>query len=234
MVALALVPHKWQGGGDVVELVGNEAWTLELRGRLPVTAAEPRAAGLPLRELGGRVEVGLLVLAMEGLGSSRLPGPRLSYHEALWRVGVVLDDVPGWLGLACDLDRALVGALGRMLIRYPVRRARIGREDDGEAWTLRVRAGGATLALRATPGDEVPPALRPRPLVVGRAGRWHRVPWREDPAAWRRAASIEVLEDGLSARTLGAAVEWDEEAVAHRGRIHRCGLATRWRPATEP
>lgn len=227
--------HTGRGGGTVhpgvvVELTGTEAWTLELVGRVPRAAVERVAAGLPLRETAEGVEVGLLVFGMQGLRPARLPSPGFDYGEALWRIGVDLDDVPGWLGHTCDLDRALVGMLGRVLVRYPVRRAGVEHDDDGERWRLGVTAAGARLGLDATPGDDVPPAVRPRPIVVRSGARWFRIPWREDPASWRRTATIDVREDGLSATTLGAAVQWSSEAVAHRGRVHRCGLARRWRP----
>jgi hypothetical protein len=215
-----------------VELAGTEAWTLELTGRVPRGAVEHAAAGLPLRETAEGVEVGLLLFGMRGLGVVRLPGPRFDYGEALWRLGVDLDDVPGWLGHTCDLDRALVGVLGRVLVRYPVRRARIEHADDGERWSVVVEAAqGRRLRVDAVPSEDGPPATRPRPLVVGRDGHWSRIPWREDPAGWRRTAAIEVREDGLSAATLGGAVRWSARALVHRGRVHRCGLARRWRPA---
>jgi uncharacterized protein YqjF (DUF2071 family) len=215
----------------VVELLGTEAWTLELVGRVPRTAALRVAAGLPLRETAEGVEVGLLVFGMQSLRPAPLPGPGFDYSEALWRIGVDLDDVPGWLGHTCDLDRALVGVLGRMLVRYPVRRAAVEHEDDGERWRIAVTAAGARLAVEATPGDDVPLAVRPRPIVVRSGERWFRIPWREDPASWRHVATIDVREDGLSAATLGAAVEWSGKAELHRGRVHRCGVARRWRPA---
>ena len=213
-----------------MELSGTEAWTLELGGRVPRAAVEGVAAGLPLHETAEGVEVGLLVFGMHELRPTRLPGPGFDYAEALWRIGVELDDVPGWLGHTCDLDRALVGLLGRVLVRYPVRRARLEHEDDGERWRVTVSAAGARLSVEATPGDDVPPAVRPRPIVVRSGKQWFRIPWREDPASWRRVATIDVREDGLSAATLGATVRWTGEAELHRGRVHRCGMARRWRP----
>lgn len=223
-VVVARCPH--------VELRGTEAWTLELTGRLPRAAVETMAAGLPLRETAEGVEVGLLLLGMRGLRPTRWPMPGFDYGEALWRIGVDLDDVPGWLGHTCDLDRPLVGVMGRVLVRYPTRRATIEHDDDGERWRISVQAAGAQLTVEATHGDEVPPAVRPRPIVVGRGGRWHRIPWREDPASWRRIASVHVVEDGLVPATLGAPARWGSEAVLHRGRVHRCGIARRWSPAT--
>jgi uncharacterized protein YqjF (DUF2071 family) len=213
-----------------VELSGTEAWTLELLGRVPRAAVERVAAGLPLRETAEGVEVGLLLFGMQGLRPTRLPAPAFDYGEALWRIGVDLDDVPGWLGHTCDLDRALVGVLGRVLVRYPARRARIEHDDDGERWQVAVAAAGARLCVEATPGDDVPPAVRPRPIVVRGGQRWFRIPWREDPASWRRVATVSVRQDGLASATLGAAVQWSGEAVVHRGRVHRCGVARRWRP----
>jgi uncharacterized protein YqjF (DUF2071 family) len=213
-----------------MELSGTEAWTLELSGRVPRATVERMAAGLPLRETAEGVEVGLLVFGMEGLRPTRLPVPGVRYGEALWRLGVDLDGVPGWIGHTCDLDRVLVGLLGGALVRYPVRRARIEHDDDGERWRITIGAAGARLVVEATPGDAVPPAVRPRPLVVRSGARWFRIPWREDPASWRRVTPVVVHEDGLSAATLGGAVAWSDEAVAHRGRVHRCGLARRWRP----
>jgi uncharacterized protein YqjF (DUF2071 family) len=215
-------------GDAAVELFGTEAWTLELSGRVPRAAVERVAAGLPLRETAEGVEVGLLLFGMQGLRPARLPGPGFDYGEALWRIGVDLEDVPGWLGHTCDLDRALVGVLGRMLVRYPVRRARVEHEDDGERWRVALTAAGARMTVEATPSDDVPPAVRPRPLVVRGGTRWFRIPWREDPASWRHGATITVREDELSAATLGAGVRWSAEAVVHRGRVHRCGIARRW------
>lgn len=212
-----------------VEFYGTEAWTLELTGRVPRTALSVAAGGLPLRETAEGVEVGLLVFGMQGLRPARLPSPGFDYGEALWRIGVDLDDVPGWLGHTCDLDRALVGVLGRMLVRYPVRRAAVEHEGDGERWRVAVTAAGARLAVEATPTDDVPPALRPRPIVVRSSEQWFRIPWREEPASWRRVATIDVREDGLSTATLGAAVQWSRKAELHRGRVHRCGVARGWR-----
>jgi uncharacterized protein YqjF (DUF2071 family) len=214
----------------IMELYGTEAWTLELAGRLPRAAVERVATGLRLRESAEGVEVGLLLFGMRGLRAARLPSPGFDYGEALWRIGVELDDVPGWLGHTCDLDRALVGMLGRVLVRYPARRARIEHEDDGERWRITVAAAGVRLVVDATPGDDVPLAVRPRPIVVRSGERWFRIPWREEPASWRRVASVCVREDGLVPATLGAAVQWSSEAVVHRGRVHRCGVARRWRP----
>lgn len=215
-----------------VELRGTEAWTLELAGRVPRAAVERLGAGLALRETAEGVEVGLLLCGMQGLRPARSPGAGFDYGEALWRIGVDLDDVPGWLGHTCDLDHALVGVMGRWLVRYPTRRARIEHDDDGERWRVAVQAAGARLAVEVVPDDAVPPAMRPRPIVVSQGGRYYRIPWREDPAPWRRAAALRVVEDGLVLPTLGGPVQWSSEAVVHRGRIHRCGVAKRWRPAT--
>src|SRR4051812_25888481 len=104
------------------ELSGVEAVTLELRGSLAAEDARRllSAARLdPAPYAPGRVEVGLLVFEMRGLGLRGVPGPRFDYREALWRVGVLHEGERGWLGFCCDIDHALVRRAGALVIRYP-------------------------------------------------------------------------------------------------------------------
>ncbi|MCA9706746.1 MAG: DUF2071 domain-containing protein [Myxococcales bacterium] len=215
-----------------MQLVGVEAWTLELRGRLPLEAARRQVAGLSLLERDGEAELDLLVFGMTGLHVRGVPWPRFSYREALWRIGVRLHGEPAWFGHTCDLDRPLVSALGRVMVRYPVRRAAIEREGGGEeggegsepAWRISIEAG-AGLRITARPTAQAPPPVPPRPIVVGAQRRCFRIPWREDPAPYRRRAEIDVAHDALSEATLGAPVRWDSHGLLHRGRVHRCGIA---------
>lgn len=204
-----------------LELRGTEHLTWEIEGRLAPAHARPRApATLELERDEGGVVVSLLAFDMLGLRpAARLPG--LSYREALWRIGVRLRGELAWFGVACDLDRRLVAAFGRWMVRYPVRHAAIELAED----SLRVAFGEQLLSFGARPlAVEDPPPVPPRPLLVADRGRLYRIPWREEPAPRRWFAAIDPREHSLASATLGP-VRWSARALLQRGRIHRCGLA---------
>jgi hypothetical protein len=207
----------------MIELRGTEAFTVELTGTLAVDDARALAASLPLAlRPDGRAEVGLLLFQMRGLGLGALPGPRLDYGEALWRLGVIVDGAPGWFGLCCDIDHPLVRRTGALLVRYPVRAARFA--FDAEAGSAQVDAAAGTLRVTADLTAEAPAAEPPRPLLVRDGGRLFRIPWKEEPAPFRRRATASV-RGALGERTLAPSLGWDAAALVHRGRVHRCGLA---------
>lgn len=212
-----------------VELSGIEAATIELAAS--IAEADARALLLssrlaPAMREDGRVEASLLVIEMRGLGLSSLPGPRFDYREALWRMGVMHEGARAWLGLRCDLDRALIRGTGALLIRYPVRRAEIDIEHEGERWSTAVTAGGASFEARLDLDAESPSPEPPRALLVEHSGHLYRVPWREDPAPFRRRADAAVTGD-LGTQTFARSLLWDRAALVHRGRVHRCGFAQR-------
>ena len=213
----------------LLELRGTEALTLELRGTLDPDRA--RALVAPWRPIvsDDGAELELLVFDMRGLRPKGLPGPRLDYREALWRIGIEHDGAPAWLGHTCDLDHSLVRALGRYLVRYPVRTATFDLEGDDPV-TIRVAASGHALSVSAGATAEVPPAEPPRPIVVRSGPRAYRIPWREDPTPDRHRARVTVEQDDLSVVTLGVPVAWAPTGLLHRGRVHRCGLARALRP----
>lgn len=212
-----------------MELRGEEAATLELEGTLaPGDARGKVPATLELEERDGRAVVGLLMFQMKGLRPAVMPGPAFDYAEALWRIGVVLNGVPAWFAVACDLDHPMVRRLGRWMIRYPTRQASMhGAAGDPATWTV-LGNGAAFRATAWSKGEDVP-AVAPRRALVGSATALYEVPWREEPAPWRRAAKVEVIDDALTVATLGGVVRWAGEGLLHRGRIHRCGLARKLR-----
>lgn len=205
-----------------MELRGTEERTLEAAGTISRAAAEALLpAGLPAEDSNGRTPVSLLVFQMRGLTLRPLRGPGLDYGEALWRVGCRWEGQGAWFAVACDLGSAVVRALGARLVRYPVRRGRLLLTD----FSAEVSAEGRATKLRAHAIDASPAPVPPRAVLVRAQSRLYRIPWREDPAPFRREARLEVLEDALSAVTFGEAAAWDERGLLHRGRVHRCGLA---------
>lgn len=207
------------------ELRGTEALTIELKGTLDVAEARELAGAARLDfELDpeGRVVVGLLLFDMRGLGARGLPGPRFDYREALWRLGVVRDGAPSWLGVCCDIDHPIVRRTGALLVRYPVREASFVFED----WTARVEAREGSLQVTARPAADEAPVVAPRPTFVRAGEQLYRIPWREEPAPFRRHASASV-SGALGATTMGGSLRWEPAAMVHRGRVHRCGLAAR-------
>jgi hypothetical protein len=214
-----------------LDMVGTEEHTVELTGRMPAERARGLTGpGMVLRLDGGAAVVGLLLIRMRRMVvrafGTPLPAPPADYGEALWRIGV-LDGGggPAWFGVTCDLDGEVVRHAGRLLVRYPVRPARIGFTPTQDGCAVEVGAAGHQLRVQARARAEQPP-LPPWPLFVRSAGKVWRIPWSEEPAPWRRTAVLEVSDTGLAMVTLGAPVTWGPGLV-HRGRIHRCGLAVR-------
>lgn len=217
-----------------MQLIGTEAHTLELEGSIPLAAAA-RLLPAPLRPEAidaDRARVALLLFAMQGLRPRGLPAfLGSSYREALWRVGAMLDDQPVWLASACDIDRAHVRRLGAWLVRYPVVAARIS-----EGWSVETAHG--RFEAEAAPLDEAQPEpVPPRRALVREGDRVWEIPWREDPGPWRRAARFEVREDARARAAFGLApgepLEWTGGLLL-RGRVHRCGVAARFRVDSRP
>ena len=206
-----------------MEFRGEETTTLELLGALALPTARGLVpSALALEEADGRAVVGLLLFQMRGLGLRGVPGPSFDYSEALWRIGVVVDGQPAWFAVACDLDHLAVRAMGRLMIRYPTRAAAIAW-TAGDSVTLEVGNPLGAFHVSARPEGSEVASVPPRRAFVG-GGSLYEVPWREEPAPFRRVASVEVLDDSLTLATLGE-VSWRRNALLHRGRIHRCGLA---------
>ena len=199
-------------------LRGTEADTLEIRGVLS-EGARPEIPA-PLVLAGDRIEVDVLFFAMHGLALRGLPRPAFDYTEALWRVGVESEGKPAWLAVACDIDRALIRALGRRIVRYPTRVA-----SFGERWSVETSAG--KLAVHVDEGSESPAAVPARRTFVRDRGRLYEIPWEEIAAPERHIASVVVTTDSLSELTFGTKVTWAKSALVHRGRTHMCGIAKR-------
>ncbi len=206
-----------------MELSGTEAYTLEITGSIVDAPRVP--GGLELIRCDGAVEASVLFFAMRGLGMTEPVsiGPRFDYGEALFRIGVVFDGRPAWLAVACDLDRSVVRSLGGVLVRYPVRAARI----EVSAARASSRSGAGEIDVGIGARGESPAPVPPRPLLVPDEGRLYRIPWREDPAPVRHIVDVDVRLDSLSRATFGAAATYDAKGLAHEGRVHRCGIATR-------
>jgi hypothetical protein len=207
-------------------LTGTEVWTVELSGSVPRSAVESAASGFELVEMADGVEVGLLAFGMRGLRLDAMPLMGFDYAEALWRIGIRVNDKPAWLAHTCDLDRPMVRAFGRRFIRYPARAAQIEGQWDEQDWRLQVRATEA-LSARLQASGCTPEPTPPRPVFVRDAGRSFTVPWAEDPAPYRQSATLTEIEDDLAAATLGGPVQWTKSALVHRGRTHHCGFARR-------
>jgi hypothetical protein len=205
-------------------LFGTEAQTLEIGLSLdPDHACALAGPALePLVEAGG-ARGDVLLFTMRGLHLYGLPRPRFDYTEALFRLAVHFGDDLAWLGLACDLDTGTMRRLGRWLVRYPVRPAVF--ELDAERFA--VTAAEARLEVHATPTEDEPDAVPARPLLVRDGAHLYRIPWREEPAPWRRTATCRVVDDGLAQLTFGVPVRFEPLGLVHRGRIHHCGLANR-------
>jgi hypothetical protein len=212
-----------------MELAGTEAHTVEIGGELELEAAARHLGGqLEIRRgPEGGAEVSVLFFAMRRLGmvSPVRAGPRFDYDEALWRIGVVHEGAPAWFAVACDLDSAAVRGMGALLVRYPVRAAYL----DISGVAAYARAEARAIAVRVGPEKAAPEPVPPRPLFVGSGRALFRVPWREDPAPFRREVELQVADAGLTGTTFGGEVTWSRTGLVHRGRTHRCGVAVRVR-----
>jgi len=196
-------------------LRGTERTTLEIEGRI-----EGAIDGIDAPfETDGTVS--LLLFSMRRLAFRALPWVGMSYHEGLWRIGIRVDGSPAWLAVRCDLDSAIVRALGRRIVRYPAKAASFEVARDG--WTLHATEGA--LSVRFEASDDTPAPEPPRRTFVMSEGRAFVIPWEEIAAPSRASARVEVLLDTLSVPTLGSRVSWSSQGLAHRGRIHMCGVA---------
>lgn len=207
-----------------VELSGTERCTFELSGRLE--AGHERISGdLTPLFVDDAIEVSVLLFDMRGLRLSspvRMP-PDNDYLEALWRVGVEYGGAPAWLAVACDIDKAIVRRLGKLVVRYPVRQAKLAINVSGAS----VELGANRFQLRLTELGKALDAELPRPMLVRDRDTLYRIPWREDPAPKRHEVRLGVHDQGLGSATFGAEVRWDEYGVLHEGRRHHCGIAQR-------
>jgi hypothetical protein len=204
-------------------LSGTEVHTLELGLSIDPDRARSLAGELEPDLAGGHGRGDVLFFAMRRLGVTGVPLVRFSYGEALFRLSVTWQGQPAWLALACDLDRKMIQVLGRWLVRYPVRPASF----ELDAAHFAVRAADGALVVDTEAQDESPEALPPRPLLVRVDSALYRIPWREDPAPWRRTARCMPGDDALAQATFGGAVTFDATGTLHRGRVHRCGIARR-------
>jgi hypothetical protein len=204
-------------------LSGTEEHTLELGVSLDAARARELAGALVPDLADGRGRGDVLFFAMRRLGVTGVPLARFDYGEALFRLSVIWQGQPAWLALACDLDRKVIQLLGRWLVRYPVRAARF----ELAATHFAVTAGSEALVVDAEPGDREPAAEPARPLIVRAGEQLYRIPWREDPAPWRRIARCTPQAADLAHATFGTDVTFDATGVVHRGRVHRCGIARR-------
>lgn len=209
-------------------LRGREEATVELGGRIDRDAARRLLGdGIELEAGGDGARAELLVFRMRGLHARAIPWPKFDYAEALWRIAATWRGEPVWFGAVCDLDRSAIRAMGRALVRYPVRAASVTIDDPHEKqWTVDV-AAPACLRLVVHPDATDVAAVPPRPLLVRDAGRLFRIPWEEHRGPYRRRAAVEVIDDDLSESTLGVRVDWDTTALALRNRTHMCSLARR-------
>ncbi|MEW5851713.1 MAG: hypothetical protein AB2A00_23185 [Myxococcota bacterium] len=214
----------------IAELVGTEELTLEISGRVPEDEARKRVPSeLPLEIHDGGVSVMVLLFSMRGLHARLTLLPRFNYGEALWRIGVRFHDEPAWFSPACDIDNPLIRAMGARVVRYPVREARIVlREARGVHAHVDTAEGALTAS--ATPLTGSLPPTHPRPQLVGSSGNLFRIPWGEEPAPFRRHATVSVGDASLAVRTLGGPIRWDAVGVIHKGRMHHCGPARRVSP----
>jgi len=193
-----------------MELRGTEALTLEIGADVDARKLAPARF-----EVDGRANI--LFFRMTGLSIARF-----DYFEALWRVSIVHEGVPAWLGVKCDIDHPIVRALGARFVRYPTRAARIvGSEGK---WS--VDAAGTKLDVRVADEDSAKvPELRR--TFVAEGDRVWEIPWNEEPPAKARAVNITVEDDALVRATFGEGAKLDSAGVVHRGRVHICGFAKR-------
>jgi hypothetical protein len=191
---------------------GRERVTIELDGTFAPGIALPD--GLDFDLVDGRARVSLFAFHVEDLRIVGMPLVRASYGEVLWRIAVRRGTQRAWWVAACDL-----GALGpawaaRRWVRYPVRKARVEVGDRA------VTVDDFTFAL----GPDGDPALVEQRVLLTSA--LFQVPWGDD-ATGAHVAEVHAMTDPLARRTVGADVTWEMRAKVRRGRVHRCGVATR-------
>ncbi len=201
---------------------GVERFTVELSGSADPALAAALPPGVEAEENpDGTVPVNVLFFWMDGLRPRALPGPRLDYHEALFRVGVRHEGAAAWLSVACDLDSAFVRATGAALIRYPVRAARLSVDPHRVA----VETPRGTLVAEIEETEEALEAPPPRVALTRKGETLYRIPWEEVAPPHCRAARVRILQDTLSEATFGVPVRYAGRALSMQGRVHRCGVA---------
>lgn len=208
-----------------MDFAGRERIGFQLAGTVPTSAARDRCGGnVPIDDAGGRAPVRLTVLALEDVGAGAVP-VKLTYLEALWRVGLLLRKKPAWLVVKVDVDRALVRGLASWLMSYPTRAAAIELHDQPRALDLAIRAGAVALSVRAELNTQNPKDDDKRMLATRSGARFFRVPWGDAAPSSRQGAYVTVHDSGLAEATLGDGLVWDEGATVWRQRVHRCGSA---------
>lgn len=208
-----------------MEFRGRERIGFQLAGSIPTAQARDRTGGnVPVDEAQGRVPVRLTVLALEELQGKPLP-LKLSYLEAVWRVGVVLRKKPAWLVVKVDIDRPLARGLAGWLMSYPTRAASLQLSDEPRALELGVRAGSVGLTVRAELNTLAPKDEDKRPWATRNGARFFRVPWGHATPSSRQGAYVTFEDSGLAQATLGEGLEWEEGATVWRGRAHECASA---------
>lgn len=204
-------------------LRGTEALTVELDGRLDLARAKSLVGpGLEPEPVDGAALVNLFAFQMEGMSVRGVPGPRLDYGELLWRIAVRHSDQPAWLCIACDIDTMIVRALGAVLVRYPVREARI---DVGERRLAGVDPEDDRLVLQLERRESAVADVASRAMLVRSRGALYRIPWGAGVAPERWNADVRVEHASLARKTFDADVAWSSVARLMRARPHECGIA---------
>jgi hypothetical protein len=191
---------------------GRERVTIELDGLFDPTLELP--SGLELDLVDGRARVSLFAFHVEDLRVTGIPLVRASYGEVLWRVAVRRGEQRAWWVAACDLAAMGPAWAARRWVRYPVRKTRVEVTDHA------VSLEGFGFEL----GEDGDPALvEQRDLLTSSL---FQVPWGDD-ASGAHVAEVRTMTDTLGPRTVGSDVTWEASAKVRRGRVHRCGVATR-------
>jgi hypothetical protein len=198
---------------SVYRFEGRERITIELDGFFEPTFALPDRLELDLVDR--RARVSLFAFHVDDLRVLGLPLVRASYGELLWRIAARQGDTRVWWVLSCDLDALGPAWAARRWVRYPVRKMRVDITDRG------VSADG--LVFDVGP-DRDPALVEQRQLVTGEI--LHHVPWGDDTSG-AHLAEVRGMVDTISRTTVGSDVEWAGTARVRRGRLHRCGVATR-------
>jgi hypothetical protein len=191
---------------------GRERVTIELDGLFEPALALPD--GLALDLVGGRARVSLFAFHVDDLRIVGMPLVRSSYSELLWRIAVRRGDERAWWVAACDLGAMGPAWAARRWVRYPVRKTRIAVGDSG------IALDGFGFEL----GPDADPVLVEQRALL--TSSLFQVPWGDD-ATGAHLAEVRAMTDTLGARTVGSDVTWEPRAKVRRGRVHRCGVATR-------
>lgn len=208
-----------------MDFVGRERIGFQMAGTVPTAQARDRTGGnIPVDDAQGRVPVRLTVLALEELHAKPLP-LKLTYLEAVWRVGVVMRKKPAWLVVKVDIDSALARTMAGWLMSYPTRAASLELRDEPRALALGIRAGSVALQVRAELNTLAPKDDDKRAWATRNGARFFRVPWGHAAPSSRQGAYVTLEDSGLAQATLGDGLVWEEGATVWRGRAHECASA---------